>query len=126
MWRLLPLLLLGRAHAAFNDYVVAASPPGQVDGSKIHFDEVVPTGATIQWEQPDLGTWKLPVHGYRIRYSADRDFPKVLTPTHAPIATNAAMDPSRCVTHGERERGAAPSTRTRGRRRADRSSAVGD
>jgi len=99
MWRLLPLLLLGRAHAAFNDYVVAASPPGQVDGSKIHFDEVVPTGATIQWEQPDLGTWKLPVHGYRIRYSADRDFPKVLTPTHAPIATNAAMDPSRCVTH---------------------------
>ncbi len=96
MWRLPFLLLAGgrSAHAEINEYVVASSLPGKVDSATIHFDEIVPTGATIKWEQPDLGTWKLPIHGYRIRFSADFDFPRVMTPTHAPIAANDAMDPS--------------------------------
>ena len=97
MCRLLPVLLLAGGHIALaevNEYVLSSSPPGKVDGSTIHFDDVVPTGATIKWEQADLGPWKLPVRGYRIRFSADRDFPRVVTPTHAPIAANDAMDPS--------------------------------
>lgn len=97
MRQLLPWLLLVCRHgtlAEVNEFVVASSPPGKVDGATIHFDNVLPTGATIKWEQPDLGTWKLPIQGYRIRFSADRDFPRVLTPTHAPIPQNDAMDPS--------------------------------
>lgn len=82
------------ALGAVNEYVVSSSPPGVVDSTTIHFDEVLPTGATIKWQQADLGNYGLPVSGYRLRYSADRDFPKVTTPTHLPTPANDAMDPS--------------------------------
>ena len=84
LWLWLAALLHPRpAHAAVNEYVLASSPPGRVDGASVHFTDVLPTGAVVKWAVPPLGDWGLPIVGYRLRMSTERDFPKTLSPTHA-------------------------------------------
>ena len=95
LWLWLAALLHPRpAHAAVNEYVLASSPPGRVDGASIHFTDVLPTGAVVKWAVPPLGDWGLPIVGYRLRMSTERDFPKTLSPTHAPVPAGDAMDPT--------------------------------
>jgi hypothetical protein len=95
LWLWLAALLHPRpAHAAVNEYVLASSPPGRVDGASVHFTDVLPTGAVVKWAVPPLGDWGLPIVGYRLRMSTERDFPKTLSPTHAPVPAGDAMDPT--------------------------------
>ena len=61
----------------------SVSPPGVVDGAKIHFDSVKPTGAVIRWAEPHLGEYHWPIEGYRIRMSVQEVFPKVTTGTYS-------------------------------------------
>jgi hypothetical protein len=48
------------------------STPDQINARFAYYIGVTGTQATLQWDQPGLGTWEWPVRGYRVRSNAVR------------------------------------------------------
>jgi len=46
------------------------STPDQINSRYAYYTDIAGTNATIEWDEPGLGTWEWPIQGYRIRSNA--------------------------------------------------------